>query len=59
MKKKMNYVSPQIKVTRVSLEQGIAVKVSCSAYLESDWIEIEEPIGLDTSHEGGDIVLFF
>ena len=57
--KKMNYVSPQINVARVSLEQGIAVKVSCAAYLGSDWIEIDDPMGSDTNLEGGDINLFF
>ena len=59
-KKTLIYVSPQVNVTRVRLEQGIAlVKVSCTAYLGGGWIEEPTPVGSDTDTEGGDIVLFY
>ena len=57
-RKKLDYVSPQVKVTQVILEQGIAnVAVSAAAYLGGDWIDVNDPVGLDTNLEGGDIVL--
>ena len=58
-KKKMTYVAPTVKITRVVLEQGIAVAVSCVTYMGGDWIEEEEPVGGDTWFDGGDIVLSF
>ena len=60
MQKKMIYVPPTVKVTRVVLEEGIAkIPVSNSAFIENDWIEEATPVGDDPYVDGGDIMFMF
>ena len=56
-KKLLDYVLPQVKVTKVSLELSIAqtTPVSAAGYMGSDWVEVNDPVGGDTDLEGGDI----
>ena len=49
-----NYRPPQVWITRVALESGIAVTVSVDLY---DW-EDGGTIGENPELEGGDIMLF-
>ena len=53
----MIYVAPTVTITRVVLEQGIAVAISCVTYMGNEWIEENDPVGGDTWFEGGDIIL--
>jgi hypothetical protein len=60
MKTKMIYVTPTVKVIKVALEEGIAkVPMSNNIYIDSDWVEVMEPIGSDPATDGGDIMFPF
>ena len=56
-KRKVNYQPPQVWITRVALESGIAVDISIALYDWEDGGTIGDD-GTGTNPQGGDIILF-